>query len=687
MDLIESVVSEEHLRRRAFVYVRQSTFEQVRFNTGSTLVQLSQRECIKRLGWDDDMIEVLTGDLGITGTDASVRDDWQRLLQAIGEDKVGLFAITSTSRASRDRRDFADLVLLCRIYNVLILLDGSLINPNRADQELLLNIRADVDQYDNAVRTKQLHAAKDKLMKEGLAMTAPPTGYVAIDKKGHKWQKDPDSRIQEAILAVFRTYAAHGSIKRAVRALHAASMELPLRHRSGEVTWRDARVSRVTFILKHPAYAGYYVYGRVRIEPRAGKRTRGRHRGRWKNRVADRSRWVLVPGHHDGYIQPDEFWAINEQLRGGRFEAIQPPLRGRALLQGVIWCGDSKTRDGDFRRMQTRYSSDTKGLFYKCFGGREDAGRDCKVVAALRLDETVLEHVFTALRELAPDVLTTAVRQSEEDARRQVEQCQRELEQAEERARVAEERCKRTPTHDTHVWNRLTDDWNTALENLHHLKARRARAIPLPTLTLEEVKELEGVATRLDLLWSRLANEDKKRVIRLLVRRVVYRNRDDIYGELTIEWEVGPPTIEPFVPTGNVRRLVKALFDAGRTPEEIASTLNAQRVRPVTRARVRVFDARTVRRILRKNFRIQVEPPGHVGTATILALSTQGLGHTAIARELARRGIQNRSGRPYTRHAVGALIRDRARRSSRGASIVGDTGRSGSPPAHLDGYA
>jgi DNA invertase Pin-like site-specific DNA recombinase len=127
MDLIASAVSEEHLHRRALVYVRQSTFEQVRFNTGSTLVQLSQKDCIKRLGWDDDMIEVLIGDLGVTGTDASVRDDWQRLLQAISEDKVGLVAVTSTSRASRDRRDFATLVALCRIYKVLILLDGSLI--------------------------------------------------------------------------------------------------------------------------------------------------------------------------------------------------------------------------------------------------------------------------------------------------------------------------------------------------------------------------------------------------------------------------------------------------------------------------------------------------------------------------------------------------------------------------------
>ncbi len=659
MDLLASVVSEEHLRRRAFVYVRQSTFEQVRFNTGSTLVQLSQRECIKKLGWGDDMIEVLTGDLGTTGTDASVRDDWQRLLQAIGEDKVGLFAITSTSRASRDRRDFADLVRLCCIYNVLILLDGSVIDPNRPDQELLLNIRADVDQYDNHIRTKQLHAAKDKLMKAGLAMTAPPAGYVAIDKKGHKWQKDPDPRIQNAILAVFQAYAAHGSIMRVVRALRAMSVQLPARRRCGELTWRDARVSRVAFILKHPAYAGYYVYGRSRIEPRAGKLTRGRNRGRWKCRVADRSRWVLVPEHHDGYVQPTEFWAINEQLGKGRFAAIQPPMRGKALLQGIICCGDSKRRDGDFRRMWTQYNN--PGPHYRCVAGRDDAARDCQNVAALRLDETVLEHVFAALHELTPDVLTTAVRQSEEDGRRRAEQYRRELEQAEERARVAEERCKRTPARDTHVWNRLADEWNAALEDLKQLQSLRAQATPTPPLTLEEMKELEGIASRLDLLWGRLTNEDKKRVIRLLVRRVIYRNRDDIYGEVTIEWEVGPPTVHIFVSTGNVRRLAKALFDAGRAPEEIAEILNAQRVRPLTTAKVRLFDSKKVRRLLRENFRIRVEPPE---IATILALSTQGLRQSAIAQELARRGIKNRAGRAYTPAAAGAVIRRRSRQSS-----------------------
>src|SRR2546427_828454 len=89
-------------------------------------------------------------------------------------------------------------------------------------------------------------------------------------------------------------------------------------------------------------------------------------------------------------------------------------------------------------------------------------------------------------------------------------------------------------------------------------------------------------------------------------------------------------------PAPNVRR-----SDAGHAPEDIARTLNSQRVRPLTTALVRVLDAKTVRRLLWTNFRIRVEPPGQVGTATILALSTQGLGQTAIAQELARRGIHN----------------------------------------------
>jgi hypothetical protein len=324
----------------------------------------------------------------------------------------------------------------------------------------------------------------------------------------------------------------------------------------------------------------------------------------------------------------------------------------------------------------------------------------CKRIAALRLDEAVLEHVFTALRDLTPEVLTTAIRQSEEDIRCRGEQFRRELEQAEERACVAEERYKNTPLRDTHVRNRLSAEWNAALEDLQHLPSRHAQATLPPALPADDVNELARIATRLALLWNGLTNEDKKRVIRLVVRRVIYRKHDDIYGEVTIEWEVGPPTIQLFVPSGNVPRLVRVLFDAGQAPEEIASALNAQRVRPAARIRARVFDAKIVRRLLWTEFGIRVAASSQMATATILELSAQGLGQTAIAKELAGRGIVNSLGRPYTPDAVGSMIRTRRSRRGRpseAASKSDDLGRmtgapipgalGSSPPAHCNADA
>ena len=76
-------VTATHLCRKATLYVRQSTFHQVRVHIGSTAVQMSQLEFIHRLGWPKDRVWILDGDMGITGTCAEVRDDWQLLHEAI----------------------------------------------------------------------------------------------------------------------------------------------------------------------------------------------------------------------------------------------------------------------------------------------------------------------------------------------------------------------------------------------------------------------------------------------------------------------------------------------------------------------------------------------------------------------------------------------------------------------------
>ena len=63
---IPSKVRAEHLNREALVYVRQSTMAQVRFNQESTQRQYALRERALSLGWAEEHIRIIDGDLGIS---------------------------------------------------------------------------------------------------------------------------------------------------------------------------------------------------------------------------------------------------------------------------------------------------------------------------------------------------------------------------------------------------------------------------------------------------------------------------------------------------------------------------------------------------------------------------------------------------------------------------------------------
>ena len=68
---IPSKVRAQHLNREALVYVRQSTMAQVRFNQESTQRQYALRERALSLGWPEEQIRVIDGDLGISGSGRS----------------------------------------------------------------------------------------------------------------------------------------------------------------------------------------------------------------------------------------------------------------------------------------------------------------------------------------------------------------------------------------------------------------------------------------------------------------------------------------------------------------------------------------------------------------------------------------------------------------------------------------
>ena len=70
-----SKISSDHLSRAAYVYVRQSSLNQVRQHQESTQLQYRLVDRTIALGWPHERVQVIDEDLGKSGA-GSVRAAW-----------------------------------------------------------------------------------------------------------------------------------------------------------------------------------------------------------------------------------------------------------------------------------------------------------------------------------------------------------------------------------------------------------------------------------------------------------------------------------------------------------------------------------------------------------------------------------------------------------------------------------
>jgi len=103
-------IKKEHLIRKAFLYVRQSTLRQVYENTESTKRQYALKEQLIRLGWDESQIETIDCDLGQSGADADGRHGFQHLMAEVSLGRAGIVAGIEVSRLSRSSTDWNKLL-------------------------------------------------------------------------------------------------------------------------------------------------------------------------------------------------------------------------------------------------------------------------------------------------------------------------------------------------------------------------------------------------------------------------------------------------------------------------------------------------------------------------------------------------------------------------------------------------
>ena len=95
--LCEGRVQSSHVRRKAIVYVRQSTPGQVERNCESILLQYGLTDRARQLGWAEASTEVIDDDLGCSARRSGTRKGFMTLAAEVG---LGLVGSSSAARSA-----------------------------------------------------------------------------------------------------------------------------------------------------------------------------------------------------------------------------------------------------------------------------------------------------------------------------------------------------------------------------------------------------------------------------------------------------------------------------------------------------------------------------------------------------------------------------------------------------------
>jgi DNA invertase Pin-like site-specific DNA recombinase len=580
-------VTTAHRAKLAYIYVRQSSVNQVRQHQESTELQYRLVDRAAALGWPGERIQVIDEDLGKSGAGGAERHGFQKLIAEIGLGNAGLVLSLDASRLARNNRDWHQLLELCSVFGVLIADGERLYDPRAYHDRLLLGLSGIMSEAELHQIRVRLHQGERQKAARGELRLPVPAG-LAHDRAG-AIILNPDEEVSARIELVFAKFRELRTARAVMRFLRAQGLPLPVRPLLGpsphDVVWREADSARVRGILQNPAYAGAYVYGRRRAEP--SRRRPGVGRATVKVAIED---WpVCLRAAHPGYISWEEYMANQRRLAGNanRYEAghIGAPRKGAALLQGIAICG----RCG--RRMSLRYTGpDGDYPVYCCRLDRDQRSAAlCQEARALPIDAVVEGALLDAL---APDKITialAAVGQLEEETR----QLERQWALRRERARYEAERARRqydaVEPENRLVARSLERAWEEKLRAVEAIDQEHARWRVEEPLALddEDHAALQALGENLPQIWRAPTTTamDRKRILRFVIREVII-DQSRLPGRvwLKIVWQTGATSEHALVrrvrayrdtaDLDGLRRRIAELNAAGAMDKEVANILN-----------------------------------------------------------------------------------------------------------------
>jgi DNA invertase Pin-like site-specific DNA recombinase len=607
MSLRAEKILARHRDRLAIVYVRQSTTRQVLQNQESTRLQYALVERACQLGWPREQVVVIDDDLGRSATSTRDRPGFQRLVAEVGLGRVGLVLGIDVSRLARSCRDWHQLLEMCALFDALIADADGVYDASHFNDRLLLGLKGTMSEAELHVLRSRMHEGRRAKARRGELVIGLPRGYVLLPSGAVAL--DPDEQVRAAVQLVFDVFERRRSVRGVLRHLVEHELELPDRVRSGphkgEVRWNRPNYATLSNMLRHPAYAGAYVYGRRRMDPRAqlpGKPHSGRHF------LRDQAQWqVLQQGCWPAYIGWETYTRNQAQMAANRSEHGGVPRGGPALAAGLVRCG----RCG--HRMAVGYHNNGREARYLCNQLASTYGESrCQSVSAQPIDTALAELILAALTPSAVEVSLQLAEDLELERTAQRRQWAQRLERARYETALARRRYEAVDPQNRLVARTLEHDWEVALAAEQALQAEHERALarqPLP-LQAEEKEVIRKLAEDVPALWHAPTTTaaDRQAIAHLVLEQVVVRvERNSEHVELECHWAGGPQTRHEL--TRTVRRFaqlrqfdrllaeIRTLREQGDTAATIAEKLNAAGWRPPKRE---TFNEATVLKLLRQ---------------------------------------------------------------------------------------
>ena len=234
------------LERKAVVYVRQSTRQQVQENRESTRLQYQLRERARELGWSVARIEVIDEDLGMSGSGLQERPGFRRMTQEVAQRRVGAVFGLDATRLSRNTADWFDLLRWLELTDTLLIEDGQVYDLASGNDNFVLSIKGSMSARDRYMTVKRMQMAKLQKAKRGELYNGVPIGYVL---QGERLEKDPDEQVRHAVEQVFAKFREMGSARRAAWALRQVAFGCS---RGVDSSRRDAGVGTTDVVIGKP---------------------------------------------------------------------------------------------------------------------------------------------------------------------------------------------------------------------------------------------------------------------------------------------------------------------------------------------------------------------------------------------------------------------------------------------------